>query len=49
MFRVVPGALAVLEMHQEAFDHRRVFDAGNHLHISTAGFTGLKVRLEHAL
>ena len=46
---VLPRALAVLEMGQDAFDHGRVFDAGNDLPRPATGFAGLDIYLEHAL
>ena len=44
---VLPRAWAVVEMRQEALDHRRVFDAGNDLHNPATGFAGLDI--EYAL
>ena len=49
MLRVLPRALAVVEMRQHALDHCRIFDAGNDLHLPATGFAGLYIDLEHAL
>ena len=46
---VLPRAWAVVEMRQEALDHRRVVDAGNDLHNPATGFAGLDIDLEYAL
>jgi len=46
---VLPGALSVVEMGQDALDHRRIFDAGNELHLPAADLAGLHLNLEDAL
>ena len=46
---VLPRALAVVERGQDAFDHGRIFDAGNDLHRPATGFADLDIYLEHAL
>ena len=43
---MLPHALAVVEMRQDALDHARIFDGGNDFHLPA---TGLDVDLEHAL
>ncbi len=49
MLGVLPRALAVLEMRQDALDHGGVFDAGDDLHLSATGLAGLDIDLEYAL
>ena len=46
---VLPRALAVVEMRQDAFDHGRIFDAGNDFHRPATGLAGLDIDLEHAV
>ena len=38
-----------IEMRQDALDHRRIFDARNHLHRSATGGADLNIDFEHAL
>ena len=42
-------AVAILQMRQDAFDHSRIFDARNHLHLPATGLTGFYLNLEHPL
>ena len=46
---MLPRALSVVEMRQDALDHGRIFDAGNDLHLPATGFADLDIDLEHAL
>ena len=43
------GILAIIEVRQDALDHRWLFDAHNHIHLSATGFASLNVDFEHAL
>ena len=36
-------------MRQDALDHRRIFEAGNDLHLPATGCAGFYLDLEHAL
>ena len=47
MLGVLPCALAVLEMRQDVFDPRRIFDAGNPRHRPTTSVASLNVEVEH--
>ena len=45
---LLPRALSVIEMRQEALDHGRVY-GGDDLHLPATGFAGLDVPLEYTL
>ena len=47
--RDVAGILAVLEMRQDALDHRRIFDRGDHFHLTATDLIGFYLNLEHPL
>ena len=49
VFGVLLCAWAVIELRQDAFDHRRIFEARNHLHRPATGLTGFYLNLEHPL
>ena len=49
VFGVLLRAWAVIELRQDAFDHRRIFNARNHLHRPATGLADLELNLEHAL
>ena len=46
---VLRCAWALLEMRQDALDHRRIFEAGNDLHLPATGCAGFYLDLEHML
>ena len=39
----------VIEMRQDAFDYRRIFDAGNYLHLPATARAGFYLDLEHPI